>query len=99
MKTVLFYWSKGSEVRVRIVQLIEQYNKGKRPVFSNELAKQLGLSHVAVSKHLDLLVTNGFVKVTNPGGKPQYLELTPNGLKVADEFSSKEKQGLSALGF
>ncbi|HLC45966.1 MAG TPA: winged helix-turn-helix domain-containing protein [archaeon] len=91
MKTVLFYWSKGSEVRVKIVKLVSEYNASGRPVFSNQLAKELGLSHVAVNKHLDLLTKHGFVKIVNPGGKPLYLELTQAGDEVVKEFTKKPK--------
>ncbi len=89
MKTVLFYWSKGSEVRVKIVKLVADYNSRGQPVFSNQLAKELGLSHVAVNKHLDLLAKHGFVKIVNPGGKPLYLELTETGKAVDLEFTKK----------
>jgi len=87
MKTVLFYFSKGAKIRVKIIKLIEDYNKKNKPIFLNFLSKKLGLSHVAIKKHLDLLEEYGYVKITNPKGKPLFLELTGKGKDVAKEFS------------
>jgi predicted transcriptional regulator len=50
------------------------------------LAERLGLSHVAVKKHLDLMIEEKFVKEINPEGKPKFLELTEKGIKVLKEF-------------
>jgi len=87
MKTILFYWSRGSETRVRMVRLIGKSEKSRKPCYINTLAKSLGLSHVAIKKHLDLLIDEGYVKILNPGGKPKFLALSGEGKKVAIEFS------------
>ena len=89
MKSVLFYWGKGSEVRVHIIQIVGACNEKKEACYLNQIAEKLGLSHVAVKRHLDLLVEEGYVRETNPGGKPVYLELTSTGRKVEEEFKKK----------
>lgn len=86
MKAVLFHWSKGGPMRVRIVKLIAEHNSRKEPVYLARLAEACSISDVALKKHLDLLVEHGFVKVQNPQGKPHYLELTREGWEVAREF-------------
>ncbi|MBI2676220.1 MAG: helix-turn-helix transcriptional regulator [Candidatus Aenigmarchaeota archaeon] len=88
MKTVLFYFSKGAKTRARIVKLIESHNKRNKPIFLNSLARKLEMSHVAMKKHIALLEEYGYVKITNPDGKPLFLELTNRGKEVAKEFSS-----------
>lgn len=87
MKTILFYWSRGAETRVMIIRLIAQSEKSGSPCYLNTLAKKLKLSHVAIKKHLDLLIDEGYVKILNPGGKPHYLALSAEGKKVGKEFS------------
>lgn len=88
MKTVLFYFSKGARLRVKIIKLIEAHNRKNTPIFLNVLAKKLRISHVAMKKHLDLLVEHGYVKPINPAGKPTYLELTKKGREIVEEFTS-----------
>lgn len=87
MKTVLFYFSKGAKIRVRIITLVEAYNRKNKPIFLNIIAKKLRMSHVATKKHLELLVEYGYIKFLNPKGKPIYLELTMKGKEIAKEFS------------
>ncbi len=86
MKTVLFYFSKGAKIRVKIIKLIESHNQKNKPIFLNLLAEKLGISHVAIKKHLDLLEEYSYVKITNPRGKPLFLKLTNKGKEVANEF-------------
>ncbi len=85
-KTVLFYWSRGAEVRRDVVRLIGDAQKKNEPAFLNALAKELELSHVAVKKHLDLLVEEGYVESINPDGKPVYLKLSASGKAVYAEI-------------
>ena len=87
MKTILFYWSRGADTRVKMVRLIAKSEKSGGACYLNTLAEKLGLSHVAIKKHLDLLIDEKYVKVLNPGGKPLYLALTAEGKKIAKEFS------------
>ncbi len=89
MKTILFYWSKGADTRVRILRTIQRCNAGDRGCYLNTIAASLGLSHVGIKKHLDLLVEEGYVKIINPGGKPVFLELSYKGRDVLSEFSQK----------
>ncbi|MBI4361317.1 helix-turn-helix domain-containing protein [Candidatus Micrarchaeota archaeon] len=86
-KSILFYWSRGAEVRRKILRLVHHANQKNKPAFLNALAKTLKLSHVAVKKHVDLLLEEGFLEEVNPGGKPIYLRLSKNGATVLSEFS------------
>jgi len=85
-KSILFYWGKGAEVRVKLLNIISKCNKKNEPCYMNLLAEKLGLSHVAVKKHIDLMLEEGFVEVINPEGKPVYLKLTQDGEEVLSEF-------------
>ena len=89
MKTILFYWSRGAELRRGIVRTIGECEKKKRPCYLNVLAAKFKLSHVAIRKHLDLLREEGYVKILNPQGKPNYLALTKKGAEVLAEFSGR----------
>jgi len=86
LKSILFYWSKGSGMRVKILNVIDKCSKGKQPCFLNQIAKKLGVSHVAIKKHVDLLLEEGYINELNPGGKPVYLELSESGKSVLAEF-------------
>jgi DNA-binding MarR family transcriptional regulator len=86
MKSILFYWGRGASVRVKLLNEISKLNKQKKPCFLSVLARSLGLSHVAVKKHLDLLIEDGYIATINPEGKPIYVELTDKGLEVLKEF-------------
>jgi len=85
-KFILFYWSKGAEMRVKILNEIALCEKAKKPCYLNQVAEKLKVSHVAVKKHLDLMVEEGFVSEINPGGKPVFLQLTDSGNSVMKEF-------------
>lgn len=86
-KSVLFYWSKGAEVRRRVIRLIHEYNRQNKPCFLNVLSKNFEMSHAGMKKHVDLLIEEGYVGAVNPGGKPVYLELTPKGQEILRELS------------
>jgi DNA-binding transcriptional ArsR family regulator len=88
MKTILFYWSKGSETRRKIIRLIAACERKREACYLNLLAERLGVSHVAVRKHLDLLVEEKYVEILNPEGKPNFLTLTPKGAEILKELSS-----------
>ncbi|VVB65561.1 Uncharacterised protein [Candidatus Gugararchaeum adminiculabundum] len=89
MKTILFYWSKGADVRRKIIKAIAECEKKENPCYLNLLAEKFELSHVAVKKHLDLLLEEGYVKILNPDGKPVYLALTKKGTDMLQEFSGR----------
>ncbi len=88
-KFILFYWSKGAEMRVKILNLLHKCNKKNEPCYESFLAEKLGLSHVAIKKHLDLMLEEGFIRALNPEGKPVYLEITAKGIEVLEEFRKK----------
>ncbi|MGV8084850.1 MAG: hypothetical protein ACP5N9_01200 [Candidatus Bilamarchaeum sp.] len=89
MKTILFYWGKGAETRVKIIQIIGRGERESEPVYSNLIADELGISKVAIKKHVDLLIEEKYIKLLNPDGKPHYLVLTEQGIEVLKEFSKR----------
>lgn len=89
MKAILFYWGKGADVRVRILLELHQCSSTQKPCYLNSLADYLSLSHVAVKKHLDLLIEHKYVVPLNPEGKPVYLQLTESGKEIVNEFLKK----------
>lgn len=89
MKTILFYWSKGAETRVRILKEICGCATKGEPCYLNTIAAKMEISHVGIKKHLDLLLEEGYVRIINPGGKPGFLELTHKGEEVLAEFSKR----------
>ena len=91
MKTILFYWSKGADTRVRILRELRKCGKVNEPCYLNTIAAAMKLSHVGIKKHIDILVEEGYIRVINPGGKPLFLELTGKGNEVLDEFHGKAK--------
>ncbi len=88
-KTILFYWSKGSHTRRKIVKFINECEKKNKPCFMNIIAKKLNLTHVAVKKHLYLLLEEKYIEPINHSGKPVYLELTNSGKEIIKELSEK----------
>ena len=88
MKSILFYWSKGAEMRVKILNEIYKCNRENKGCFLSELAKKFGISHVALKKHLDLMIEEGYVEEINPNGKPVFVKLTEKGTKTLKEFKN-----------
>ncbi len=89
MKTILFYWSKGAITRIKMVKFIAECEREGKPCYINVIADSFGISRAALKKHLDALMKYGYVHILNPGGKPSYLALTPQGIEVLKEFSQK----------
>lgn len=87
MKTILFYWSKGADTRRKLVRLIADSERKGEACYLNHLAEALSLSHVAIKKHISLLIEDGYIKIINPGGKPLYLALTDKGKEILKEIS------------
>ena len=85
-KSVLFYWSKGAEVRRSIIKFIHESNLQNKPCFLNILSTTFKMSHTGMKKHIDLLTEEGFVILINPGGKPVYLKLTEKGQNILKEL-------------
>ena len=85
-KSVLFYWSKGAETRRKMLRIINTREEKGEPSFLNVIASELGITHAAAKKHLDLLVEEGYIEQINPGGKPVYLRLTEKGKEMIEEF-------------
>lgn len=90
MKSILFYWSKGAEVRRDIIKNIKTKTEEENPCFLNQIAEDLGKTHVAIKNHIDLLEEEGYIKKMNPDGKPVYLGLTQNGEIMAKELTKKK---------
>ena len=88
-RSVLFYWSKGARTRRRILMETRKLNEADEPCFLNVLSDKLELSHVAVKKHMELLIEEKYIKQINPGGKPIYLEITAAGKDVLEEVAGK----------
>ena len=88
-RSVLFYWSKGAPTRRRILSVASELNDEHQPCFINVLSDKLELSHVAIKKHVELLIDEKYIKQINPNGKPVYLELTDAGREVLDEIADK----------
>jgi predicted transcriptional regulator len=86
-KSILFYWSKGSDIRRKILIMINQHCGENKPCFLNLIAKKLKMSHVGVKKHLDLMVEERYIKLINPKGKPVYLQLSEKGKGVIKELN------------
>lgn len=88
-KSILFYWGKGSSMRVKLLHEIHKANLEQKPCYLNLLAEKVGVSHVAAKKHLDLMIEEEYVREINPNGKPVYLEITEKGIGVLNEFKKK----------
>ncbi len=86
MKSILFYWGKGAEVRVKIIKEIHACNKKNQACYLNHIAQKIELTHVAIKRHIDLLTEEGYVKEINPEGKPIFLALTKKGENINKEF-------------
>jgi predicted ArsR family transcriptional regulator len=84
-ESVLFYFSKGADTRRDIIQIVE--DKQNEGIYLSEIADKLDMSHVAVRKHLDLLLENDYLEYLNPEGKPKYLQLTGEGERALRDFS------------
>lgn len=89
MKTILFYWGKGAQTRIKILKLVYSCEKNNHPCFLNFIASNLGLSHVGLKKQVDLLTEEGYLKMLNPDGKPVFLSLTKKGQEIIKEFGFK----------
>ena len=86
MKSILFYWGRGAQVRVKIVKEIHSCNKKNQACFLNQIAQMIDLSHVATKRHIGILIEEGYVEEVNPEGKPVFLQLTKKGERIAKEF-------------
>ncbi len=95
MKTILFYWSRGAETRREIVLIIAECERLGEPCYLNMIAEKIKLTHVAAKKHVDLLIEEKYIKVLNPGGKPNYLALDENGIEILKELNSEKQKGKS----
>ena len=89
MKSICFYWSKGAEIRRKIILLIDRCNKTNKACFMNILADELKISHVGMKKHIDLLIEEKYISQVNPSGKPIYLQLTKLGKEIVKELKQK----------
>ena len=88
MDAILFFWSKGAETRRKILRKVGECERSGEPCYLNMLADALKLSHVAVKKHVDLMIENGYLRVLNPNGRPAFLSLTKKGKSVLSKLLS-----------
>lgn len=88
-KSILFYWSKGSGTRRKIIKFVHDCEKKGKPCFLNAIAEKFSLTHVAVKKHIDLLIEEKYIFQINPSGKPVYLKLTGSGEEIVEELGKK----------
>lgn len=86
MKSILFYWSKGADIRRKIIILINKLNKENKACFLNIIANKLKTSHVGIKKHIDLLIEERYIEQINPKGKPIFLKLSKKGIELVKEF-------------
>ena len=88
----MFFWSRGADVRRRILKIVGERERDHQPCYLSYLAGQLGISHVAAKKHVDLLAEQRYLRVLNPNGKPLYLGLGDDGKKTFDELFKKNRK-------
>lgn len=89
MKSVLFYWSRGAKTRCTMIKAVYECDKKNEPCYQNSIAEQLGITFVAVKKHLSILIEEGYIKIINPKGKPHYLKLTEKGEDIYLELTGR----------
>jgi DNA-binding transcriptional ArsR family regulator len=87
--SILFYWSKGADIRRNILKVVNDLNKKKQACFLNIISKKIKLTHVATKKHIDLLLEERYLEKINPDGKPVFLKLSKKGKNMIIEFSKK----------
>jgi predicted ArsR family transcriptional regulator len=86
MDTILFLHSKGAQTRRKLVQLLYHETKNNYLHTITTLSSELGISKVAVKKHVDYLTYLGYVDKMNPKGKPVFLRLTEKGTIIAKKY-------------
>ena len=89
--TLLFIWSKGAKTRKRILKICSQLQNENKAVYISKISEIYNKSltdkgnHVtptSIRKHIKLLKENKILQALNEGGRPEYLELTQEGLKI-----------------
>ena len=86
MEKMIFLYSKGGDSRRKILQELYHQMKEKYNNSASTLAEELGISKVAVKRHVDRLEELGYIQKLNPRGKPVYLELTDIGVETAKKY-------------
>ena len=98
---ILFQWSKGASTRKRLISLIYSEQTKGNAVYISRLTKLYNssistdekcITNSSIRKSVKLLKHYNLIKAVNEGGKPEYLELTQNGLKVFESIDLKEKK-------
>ena len=81
---LLFKWSKGKEVRINILSIVDT-NEGtyisKIASIHNEQTLD-SVSRTSIRRHVKKLIKFDLLKVINEGGRPEYLCLSDKG-KIA----------------
>lgn len=84
-ETVLFYLSEAGDKRLKMLQLVAEAEEEKEGMYLTKMAEEIGISHVAARKHLQLLLDENYLQYKNPDGKPKFLELTEKGRGVLED--------------
>jgi len=92
MENLMFLWSKGAATKVDLLEHVLSCNKQNEPCYIAILARKFSISHVAIKKHVDLMLVHGYLEVENPGRKPRYLRLTKKGHDVLGKFKLHQNQ-------
>ncbi|MDY6778707.1 MAG: winged helix-turn-helix domain-containing protein [Candidatus Nanohaloarchaea archaeon] len=84
-ETVLFYLSEAGDKRLKMLQLVSEAEEEQEGMYLTKMAEEIGISHVAARKHLQLLLEEGYLRYKNPDGKPKFLEMTDKGRSVLED--------------
>ena len=94
--SILFEWSKGASQRKKLLSIINNetakgnavYVSRLTYLFNSSLAtNENSLTNSSIRKYIKVLKIYGFIKAVNEGGRPEYLELTENGLKAIEKLN------------
>jgi DNA-binding MarR family transcriptional regulator len=86
MEEIILLYSNGAPIRRKILQLFHTKEKDSWPLCLTSVAGQFDISKVAIKRHVDLLLENGYLEKINPAGKPVYLKLTSKGTETARKY-------------
>jgi DNA-binding transcriptional ArsR family regulator len=80
---------KGGKTRVNLLESLEE------PKNKLQLAKELKMDWKAVDRHIEILLKNGLITVSDSIGNVKYYSLAAKGreiLKLLDELGDTEKK-------
>lgn len=99
---MLFIWSKGAKTRRKVLKIIADANESDNPIYISEITKNFNYNAIhkqganqitssTVRKHVKTLLENNIINPINKGGKPEYLQLTREGLRILPKVRSADK--------